>query len=140
MVSRPGIPNELGIMWVAMGQPCQSIYVPFYIGINSIAEGFTDAKGLLDFYLIRDYAFGQYKKYEAVIRGVFHAGQITNYFLEPLIRKEAIEYLEAGNVALAKQKLTDFCYERATKALHEAKVVLDKMTDHTVAIDGWKIR
>ena len=137
MVSRPGIPNELGIMWVAMGQPCQSIYVPFYIGINSIAEGFTDAKGLLDFYLIRDYAFGQYKKYEAVIRGVFDTGQITNYFLELLIRKEAIEDFEAGNADLAKQKLTNFCYERATKALHKAEVVLDKMTDHTVELQTW---
>lgn len=137
MVSRPETPNELGIMWTSLGQPCQSIYVPFYVGINSIAEGFTNAKDVLKFYLIRDFAFGDYTKYQPVIRGVFDSGQMTNYFLEPVIRQQAIEDFEAGNADVAKQKLTDFCYERATEALHEADVVLDKMNETTVKAQSW---
>jgi len=137
MVSRPGIPNELGIMWTALGQPCQSIYVPFYVGVNLIAESFTNAKDVSKFYLIRDFAFGEYKKYQSVIRGVFGSGQKANYFLEPLVRQEVIEDFEAGDATVAKQELTDFCYQRATEALHEADVVLDKMTEVTVKSQSW---
>lgn len=137
MVSRPETPNELGIMWTSLGQPCQSIYVPFYVGINSIAECFTNAKDVSKFYLIRDFAFGDYTKYQPAIRGVFDSGQMTNYFLESAIRKQAIEDFEVGNADVVKQKLTDFCYERAMEALHEAEVVLDKMTEATVKSQSW---
>jgi|AntAceMinimDraft_9_1070365.scaffolds.fasta_scaffold10487_1 dipeptidase len=137
MVSRPGIPNELGIMWASLGQPCQSIYVPFYVGVNSIAEGFTNAKDVSKFYLIRDFAFGEYKKYQSVIRRVFDSGQKANYFLEPLVRQKAIEDFEAGDATVAKQELTDFCYERAMEALHEADVVLGEMTEATVKAQSW---
>lgn len=137
MVSRPGTPNELGIMWTSLGQPCQSIYVPFYVGVNSIAEGFTNAKDVSKFYLIRDYAFGEYKKYQPIIRGVFDSGQKTSYFLEPLIRQQAIEDFEAGNADVVKQELTDFCYERAIEALHEADVVLSEMNKATVKAQSW---
>lgn len=137
MVSRPGTPNELGIMWTSLGQPCQSIYVPFYVGINSIAECFTDAEDVSKFYLIRDYAFGEYKKYQSAIKGIFGSGQKANYFLESIMRKEATEDFKAGNADVAKQELTDFCSERATEALHEADTVLDKMTGAAVKAQSW---
>lgn len=137
MVSRPGVPNELGIIWNALGSPCQSIYVPFYVGINSIEESFTNIKGVSKFYLIRDFAFGEYKKYKPIIDEVFGSGQKTNYFLESKIRQQVIEDFKAGNADIAKQKLTDFCHNRATVALYEADVVFDKMLDVIVKGQGW---
>jgi len=137
IISRPGVPNELGTMWTSLGQPCQSIYVPFYVGVNSVPESFSNAQDLAKFYLIRDFAFGEYTKYQPAIKEVFDPGQKMNYFLEASVRQQVIEDFKAGNVDVAKNKLTEFCYERAMDALYRADIVLEKMVDITVAGQSW---
>ena len=36
LVSRPDVPNELGLMLHAFMPPCNSTYVPFYVGITDV--------------------------------------------------------------------------------------------------------
>ena len=94
MISRPGMPNEFGTMWTQLGQPCQSIYVPFYAGITEVPDSFSGAKAGSKFYAIRDIAFGEYTKYEPVIKSVFDPAQKMSYYLDSVVRKEALKAFE----------------------------------------------
>ncbi len=137
MISRPGMPNELGTMWTQLGQPCQSLYVPFYMGITNVPKEFSGADAGSKFYAIRDIAFGEYKKYEPVIREVFDPAQEESYALDKFVREEAFEALKAGRPDEAKRILTQFTEERIKEALRLANVVLSHMIDISVKKQSW---
>ena len=40
MIARPDIPNELGVMIHAFMPPCNSVYIPFYVGVTDIDNRF----------------------------------------------------------------------------------------------------
>ncbi len=137
MISRPGMPSELGTMWTQLGQPCQSLYVPFYMGITEVPEEFSGAKAASKFYAIRDIAFGEYKKYEPVIREVFDPAQEENYALDEFIRAQALDALKAGRADEAQRILTQFTKERVMEAIRLADVVLARMIDVSVKKQSW---
>ena len=137
MISRPNTPDELGTVWTQLGQPCQSIYIPFYMGNISVPEEFSGAKAASKFYAIRDIAFGEYKKYEPVIKSVFDPAQEMSFQLDEVIREEALSLINGGRAEEAEKLLTQFTKERVTEAIKLADIVLSKMIDKSVEKQSW---
>ncbi len=136
-ISRPNTYLDLNTMWVQLGQPCQSIYVPFYMGNTEVPEEFSGAKAASKFYAIRDIAFGEYKKYEPAIREVFDPAERESFELDEFIREEAKKALEKGEVDEACRILTQFTKERVNIAIRLADIVLARMIDISVKKQSW---
>lgn len=120
---RNWLPNDIGgIIWVAMGSPCASVYVPFYVGITDTPEVYRMGNGLYD----TESAFWVYRGINNLISG--HYGQFIGYVQETwsefeklefeiqgIIEKTALE-LYKNNPSLAKKFLTMYSSAQAMDA------------------------
>jgi dipeptidase len=136
-IIRPNKPNELGVMWNALGQACQSIYVPIYVGTTYLPESFSGSEEAAIFYNIRDKAFGSYKNYQSVIREVFDPAEKMSIILDSSVREKASKELESGNVDLAEKILTDFSQQRMIGAIRLANIALEKIMEVSVKKLAW---
>ena len=130
--------NELGAMWTALSQPCQSIFVPFYVGITSVPEKWTNEVAPEVFNLVRVKAFGRYTLFQDVIRAIFDPFEEITFQEALMVEKKVAAELKKGNSDIAKKILTDFCTERAIRALDLAYIALDRMVDKAIESEAWE--
>ena len=125
-------------MWTALAQPCQSIFVPFYVGITSVPEKWTNEVAPEAFNLVRVKAFGRYTLFQAVIRAVFDPFEEITFQEALMVEKKVAAELKKGNSDIAKKILTDFCTERALRALDMAYIALDRMLAKAIESEAWE--
>ena len=138
LVSRPNIPDEIGgVMWSLFGQPCQSVYVPFYSGVTKLPEMYTTTQACVKFESIRVRAHGSYNLFEEGIRKIFAPFEDQTIKLAAIVEKEAVELIKIGKKQEAIKLITDFSDSRAMSAYYLINKVQDEMTKAAVNSSKW---
>lgn len=137
MVSKPNSYNEFGTMWTQLGQPCESTYIPFFVGATSVPGSYTTAEAAVKFESIRVRAFGHYKTMHPVIREVFDPFEKMTFQEVLSVEKKAVALLKAGKPDAAKNILTSFTSDKAARALKLVDIVQARMTDAAVDAQSW---
>jgi dipeptidase len=118
---RDWLPDEVGgVVWLAPGRPCSSTYAPFYAGIASVPEAWTDwraARAFSEVSLRLDKSGtiegeSYYAHYMPLVRGAYGA-----FEAEVDAAQAAVESTAAGLTAEERRDyLTAYCAERAMHA------------------------
>jgi dipeptidase len=137
MVARPGVPNELGYMLNAFMQPCNSVYVPFYVGVTDVDNRFKGPEAAAAFQNIAARAFTRYTDYHAAIRQAFDPFEASLF--KDMAQAEAVFMKTAkdGKHDEAVAGLTDFVRNKSIQAFNLAGVAQDNMTKAAVDSSSW---
>lgn len=137
LVSRPGVSNELGLMLHAFSPPCNSVYIPFYVGISDVDEKYGSPEASVAFQSIMTRAFTKYTLYHEEIRKVFDPYEAKVIKELPEIEAKFEELKKAGKQDEAAALLTQFVNERCAEALNLAQKVHDSMTQKMYDKNKW---
>ncbi|MGE4554389.1 MAG: C69 family dipeptidase, partial [Desulfovibrionaceae bacterium] len=140
MIARPDVPNELGLMLHAFMPPCNSVYVPFYVGITDVDNRYKGPEAAAAFQLIKARAFTQYTTYHAAIRKAFDPFEAQ---LFPDMAEAEAQFMataKAGDQAAAVAQLTGFVRDKSVQALDLTQVAQDYMTQVAKADSTWTRR
>jgi len=138
LVARPDVPNELGVMIHAYDQPCNSLFMPFYVGVSSVDSRFSTPEAGSKFLTISKLAFGCYKTYHDGIRGIFDPYEKALFSEMPAMEKSYLDLKAAGKTMAAQMLLDDFSEQHWLKGLDLADTVLTTMVEETAATSTWK--
>lgn len=140
LVARPEVPNALGLMLHAHCQPCNSLYVPFYVGASAVDSRFESPEAGSRFMLISKMAFGAYGLYHDQIRAVFDPYEASLFAEMPSMEKQYGELLAAGKADEAQVWLDEFSSKRWNEAYELAGSALQRMIDTAASKSAWKKR
>jgi Dipeptidase len=138
LVARPDVPNELGVMIHAYDQPCNSLFMPFYVGVSSVDGRFSTPEAGSKFLTISKLAFGCYNTYHDGIRGVFDPYEKALFTEMPAMEKSYLDLKAAGKTMAAQMLLDDFSEQHWLKGLELADTALTTMVEETAATSAWK--
>jgi dipeptidase len=152
---RKDMPNELSVLWIAMGPPGASVYIPYYLGISSVPLEFGEHRYLtkgeaLKMELARErqgqetttYAYRlfdklfmlsdeHYDEYHPEVIATFHAFEDQLISRQEDIESIALQLLHAGKPDLAQRFLTYYCETEALKGLRLARTLADSIEMRT---------
>jgi dipeptidase len=137
LVSRPGVSNELGLMLHAFSPPCNSLYIPFYVGISDVDEKYGSPEAAVAFQSIMTRAFTKYTLYHEEIRKVFDPYEAKVIKEMPEIEAKFEELKKAGKQDEAAALLTQFVKDNCSEALGLVQTVHDSMTQKMYDKNKW---
>lgn len=140
MVSRPDVPNELGLMLHSYMQPCNSTYVPFYVGANKVDTRYSTQEAAYAFHNIAMRSFGYYKLYHEGIRAAFDPYEKQLLADMATFEQQYISLKKDGNDTEAQTAINDFVAEKCDSALKAVDKALDNMEKAAVQNSQWKAR
>lgn len=140
MLSRPDVPNELGVMLHSYMQPCQSTFVPFYVGINKVDPRFSTAKAAYTFHNIAMRSFSYYKLYHEGIRAAFNPREQAMLNDMPVFEQDYINLKNNGKATAAQSLINTFVAEECNSALKAADTALENMEKAAINKNQWKAR
>jgi len=152
---RKNMPNELSVLWIAMGPPGASVFIPYYLGITSVPleygehryltkgealkmelpkerqgqEATTYAYRLFDrLFMLSD---EHYDEYHPEVITTFQAFEDQLISRQEDIETIALQLLQAGKSDLAERFLTYYCQTEALKGLRLARALADSIEVRT---------
>ncbi|MBF8982859.1 C69 family dipeptidase [Lutibacter sp. B2] len=133
LIARPNVDNELGLMLHAFSPPCNSVYVPFYVGIDKVHPDFENPKAATLFQGIATKTFGFHTQYHDGIRTHFDAYE--NTMLKDLknIESTFTEY-KSKDAEEASRLLNEFVMKKCDEALKAAEKAEKEITK--ISCDG----
>ena len=140
MMARPDLPNALGVMIHAFMPPCNSLYIPFYVGITDIDNRFKGPEAAAAFQMIKARSFTQYDRYHDEIRKAFDPFEAQLFTDMADAEAKFIELSNAGNATGAVANLTGFVKDKCVQALSLTQVAQDNMTKAAKASSTWQCR
>lgn len=140
MIARPGVPGELGAMIHAFMPPCNSVYIPFYVGVTDIDNRFKGPQAAAAFQMIKARTFTQYNRYHNAVRKAFDPFEATLFTQMADAEKMFIETVKASKHAEATAQLTGFVQDKCIEALNLAHMAQDNITRAAKASSTWKKR
>ncbi len=138
LMARPDVPNELGLMLHAYNQPCNSLYIPFYVGTSSVDTRYSTPEAGSKFLTISKLAFGCYTMYHDGIRSVFDPYEKALFTEIPAMEKNYVELKSAGKTMAAQATLDAFSTQHWAAGLNLADTALKTMIATTAAGSAWK--
>ncbi len=138
LIARPDVPNELGVMIHAYDQPCNSLFMPFYVGTTSVDSRFSTPEVGSKFLTISKLAFGCYKTYHDGIRAVFDPYEQALFTEMPSMEKAYVDLKAAGKTMAAQMLLDDFSEQHWLNGIHLADMALSTMVEETATTSAWK--
>ncbi|WP_027623912.1 C69 family dipeptidase [Clostridium lundense] len=139
LYSRPNVPNELGLMLHSFAPPCNSAYVPFYVGADKVHPDFEGPEAAALFQQIDTRTFGFYKVYHDAIRARFAPYEKDTLDKLPEIEKQYIQ-LKSKDSKKAIELLNNFSMNKCSTAIDLAKEVQKDITRLAVEKNSWAPR
>ena len=157
---RNSLPNELSALWIAIGPPGASVYIPYYLGITSVPLEYGEHRYLtkgealkMEFPKERQgqestaYAFRLFDRLFMLAdehSDEFHLEVIATFraFEDQLISRQGdietitLQLLQAGKSDLAQRFLTYYCQTEALKGLRLARALADSLEARTRLLFG----
>lgn len=140
MVARPDVPDELGLMLHAFMPPCNSTFVPFYVGITEVDHRYSGPEAAAAFQLIKARAQAQYTFYHSAIRKAFDPYEAQLFSELPNVEKNFMDMKAVGNDGEALSFLTQFVKDKSVQVLSLTQVAQDNMTQTAKASSTWRCR
>lgn len=140
LMARPDVPNELGAMIHAFMPPCNSLYIPFYVGITDIDNRFKGPEAAAAFQMIKARSFTQYGRYHDVIRKAFDPFEAKLFTDMANAEAKFIEASNAGKNTDAAAYLTGFVKDKCVQALNLTNVAQDNITQAAKDSSTWQCR
>ena len=137
LVSRPNVSNELGLMLHAFMPPCNSTYIPFYVGITEIDHRYTGPEAAVAFQLIKARSFSQYKLYHNAVRKAFDPYETRLFEEIPTVESQFEELKKADKEKEANAMLTQFVKDKCVQALSLVQAAQDNMTQASRDASKW---
>ncbi|MDM8524014.1 C45 family autoproteolytic acyltransferase/hydrolase [Desulfococcaceae bacterium HSG8] len=137
LVSRPGVSDELGLMLHAFSPPCNSAYVPFYVGISDVDKRYTTPEAAVAFQSVMTRAFTKYTLHHDAIRKAFDPYEAGILKEMPEIEGKFEELKKAGKQDEAVGMLTSFVKDKCADALNQVKAAHDNMTGKIYDKNKW---
>jgi dipeptidase len=137
LLSRPDVSGELGLMLHAYNNPCNSVYVPFYAGINAVDSRFETPEASLKFQSVMTRAFTKYTLYHDAIRKAFDPFETSVIKEMPEIETRFMELQKDGKQDEATALITQFVRDKCVKALSLVQVAHDNMTQKIYDQKKW---
>lgn len=123
--ARNWLPNPIGgVAWFGFDAPYSSVFVPFYVGINSVPESwrsgdftrFSEDSARWYFQVLDNYAcYYGFNQMNPEIRTVFDALEAKAFAQQEAVEQEALR-LYQKNPHLAEKYLTDYSTQTALEA------------------------
>ena len=137
LIARPDVPNTLGVMVHAYTQPCNSLFMPFYVGASSVDSRFSTPEAGFKFLTISKLAFGCYNTYHYDIRRVFDPYEKALFTEMPALEKNYIDLMAAGKTMKAQMLLDDFSEQHWINGLKLADTALVTMVQESTRTSSW---
>lgn len=137
MLSRPDVPNELGVMYHSYMQPCLSTVVPFYVGMSGVDSRFSAPTAASVFHSISMKAFGNYKLYSKAVRAAFGPYEQNLFSQVPQIEQNVMRLENCNDNQGAAAVLNDFVNGKCDEALKAANDALAGMEKAAAASQAW---
>ncbi|HOO64310.1 MAG TPA: C69 family dipeptidase [Synergistaceae bacterium] len=137
LVTRPDLPNELGAMLHCIMQPCNSLFVPFYVGASSVDPRFTSPEAGSLFMTISKVAFGAYRMYHEVIRSVFDPYEEALFGDMASLEKDYAGLVAEKKMEEAQKLLDAFGAEKTEQAYMLAKKAITAMFKTAAESSAW---
>ncbi|MCF8011905.1 MAG: C69 family dipeptidase [Clostridiales bacterium] len=142
---REDVPDEMGVLWIAISQPEASAFIPFYLGVDDIPTEYKEhsylTKGEAKRYSMPDKRRGQestkyayrtynrlwlmvdehYDKFHPEVAEAFGAYQDNLLDKQAAVEETVLKLYQTGNEELASEYLTDYTNEQALKGLRIAE-------------------
>lgn len=152
---RSDMPNELAVLWVAIGPPEASIFIPYYLGIASVPMEYGEHRYLtkgesLRMELPRDrqgqeataYAYRifdrlfmladeHYDEFHPEVIKTFRAFEDRLFSQQEDVEAIASQLLQAGKFDLLERFLTYYCNTEAMEGLRVANKLVDSLEIRT---------
>jgi len=134
MQLRSDMPTHIGnVYWRTSGRPCESVYVPWYLGILEFPEpyerGDLEDKDMESAYWVfrtlADWAEEDYKNRSVALRNVWKKYEDEAYNSQEKVEKKALEIYHAEGEAQARAFLTEYSGKLGMEVLEEAERILD---------------
>ncbi len=138
LMARPDVPDELGLMLHAYNQPCNSLFIPFYVGASSMDTRYSTPDAGSRFFQISKLAFGAYRIYHEGIRKVFDPYEESLFTEMPAMEKDYIDLKSGGQTMAAQAALDSFCMQHWAMGLDLADAALKTMIATSVESSAWK--
>ncbi len=137
LVTRPEVPNELGSMLHCIMQPCNSLFVPFYVGASSIDPRFASPEAASLFMTISKVAFGAYDRFHPVIRSVFDPYEEALFGEMAALEEEYVKLASSGEGEKALELLNAFEAVKTQEACELANEAIGAMFDAAAKSSAW---
>ena len=137
MVARPDGPGDLGLMLHAYMNPCQSTYVPFYVGITELDPRFASLQAAVKFESIRTRAFGNGKLFHGAIRNAFDPYEERMFAELQAVEDKYTVLMNGGKKKEAAAALTSYTLDRCVEVLHLADMAQDNMSRAAYNASRW---
>lgn len=139
LYARPNVPNELGLMLHSFAPPCNSAYVPFYVGASKVHPDFEGPEAAALFQQIDTRTFGFYKVYHDAIRAKIAPYEKDTLDKLPEIEKQYIQ-LKNKDSKKAIELLDNFSMTKCSTAIDLAKELQSDITRLAVEKNSWAPR
>ncbi|MBI9083538.1 MAG: C69 family dipeptidase [Desulfobacterales bacterium] len=140
MIARPDVPNPLGVMIHAFMPPCNSLYIPFYVGVADIDNRFKGPEAAAAFQQVKARAFTQYNRYHEAIRKAFDPFEAVLFTEMARVEERFIDISNEGNFDDAVNQLTGYVKDKCVQAINLTHVAQDNITQAAKASSTWKRR
>ncbi len=137
LLARPDVPNELGAMLHCFMQPCNSLFVPFYVGTSSVDPRFSSPEAGSLFMTISKVAFGAYEMFHEGIRSVFDPYEEVLFGDMASLEKGYVELKGQGKAEEAQKLLDAFGAEKTEQAYMLAKKAIGAMFETAAKSSAW---
>jgi dipeptidase len=137
LVTRPEVPNELGSMLHCIMQPCNSLFVPFYVGTSAVDPRFGTPEAASLFMTISKVAFGAYGSFHQVIRSVFDPYEETLFGDMATLEEEYMKLVSGGEAEKAQELLDDFEATKTREACELATEAIQAMFNAAAKSSAW---
>lgn len=137
LVARPDISDGLGFMLHCFMQPCNSLFVPFYVGASKVDPRFTTPEACRPFMTISKVAFGSYGLYHDAIRSVFDPYEKGLFNAMATMEKRYDELIRTGKDNEAQKVLDTFSDEKQAEAISLAQKAVEAVFAEAAASSAW---
>jgi dipeptidase len=127
--ARDWLPDPIGgVAWFGLDAPYSSVFVPFYVGINTTPESwrtgdftvFSEDSARWYFQVVDNYSCLRFDEINADVRTRYDAIEADQFAMQEAVEQEAMALYDK-NPVLAEQYLTDYSSQRALEAGAAAK-------------------
>ena len=134
--SREYMPDEIGgVYWFGLDNPYTNFFAPFYISITKLPKSYTVGRlrqfsrdsAWWAFNFVANYANLRWSYMIKDIQKVQREIENTEFSLQPYIEKTALELYKAGEKALMKKYLTNYCVQNAEAGIKKWWNLADKL-------------
>ena len=157
---RKNLPNDLGVLWIAIGPPEDSIFVPYYSAITKVPMEYGEHRYLTKGEAMRfqlpaarqgqettTYAYRIFDRlfmlvdehYDMLypeLRQAFNSFEHDLIGRQKTVEESALELINNGRSDLAREYLTYYSVNEASKALDLAQLMAESMTARTKLLFG----